>query len=238
MNEVITIENTEMQIREYAGQRVVTFDDICAVHHCERKRLTKHFERKRRHFVKDEDYFEMTRKELNDLTSPNSKIIGNPNIKAYLFTESGYLMIVKCLDDDIAWNVQRQLVNAYFRMKDFREELVTIDELADLRSGHPKYLTSSTPVPKNPSWYDRNKRRIKFICETAGCEHKKLYHVILSRLSDEYNINEANRIYVKEVGHKPQYAIDIVSYFPDLGRMADDILDKLEKCAREEVANR
>lgn len=28
MNEVITIENTEMQIREYNGQRVVTFKDI------------------------------------------------------------------------------------------------------------------------------------------------------------------------------------------------------------------
>lgn len=28
MNEVITIENTEMQIREYDGERVVTFKDI------------------------------------------------------------------------------------------------------------------------------------------------------------------------------------------------------------------
>lgn len=32
MNEVITIENTEMQIREYNGQRVVTFKDIDEVH--------------------------------------------------------------------------------------------------------------------------------------------------------------------------------------------------------------
>lgn len=32
MNEVITIENTEMQIREYAGQRAVTFKDIDTVH--------------------------------------------------------------------------------------------------------------------------------------------------------------------------------------------------------------
>ena len=32
MNDVITIENTEMQIREYNGERVVTFKDIDAVH--------------------------------------------------------------------------------------------------------------------------------------------------------------------------------------------------------------
>lgn len=32
MNDVITIENTEMQIREYNGERVVTFKDIDMVH--------------------------------------------------------------------------------------------------------------------------------------------------------------------------------------------------------------
>ena len=30
MNDAITIENTEMQIREYNGERVVTFKDIDA----------------------------------------------------------------------------------------------------------------------------------------------------------------------------------------------------------------
>ena len=28
MNEMVTVEGTEMQIREYEGQRVVTFKDI------------------------------------------------------------------------------------------------------------------------------------------------------------------------------------------------------------------
>ena len=32
MTDVITIENTEMQIREYNGERVVTFKDIDTVH--------------------------------------------------------------------------------------------------------------------------------------------------------------------------------------------------------------
>lgn len=226
MNEVITIENTEMQIKEYNGQRVVTFDDICTVHNCERKRLTKHFERKRKHFVKDEDYFEMTRKELNDLTSPNSKIIGNPNIKTYLFTESGYLMIVKCLDDDIAWNVQRQLVNAYFRAK----EEQSLEQITDFPNCPKRiYQTSSTPVPKNPSWYHRNRRRMNHICEKANVSLSTLYHHILVRLGEEYDLEQANKIYEQEIGHAPKYALDIVSYFPDLGRLADEFLDRLEK---------
>ena len=226
MNEVITIENTEMQIKEYKGQRVVTFDDICTVHDCERKRLTKHFERKRKHFVKDEDYFEMTRKELNDLMSPNLKIIGNPNIKTYLFTESGYLMIVKCLDDDIAWNVQRQLVNAYFRVKEER----SLEQIPDFPNCPKRiYQTSSTPVPKNPSWYHRNRRRMIHICEKANVSLSTLYHHILLRLGEEYDLEQANKIYEQEIGHAPKYAIDIVSYFPDLGRLADEFLDRLER---------
>ncbi|HNQ43870.1 MAG TPA: hypothetical protein PKI59_05545 [Candidatus Cloacimonadota bacterium] len=31
------------------------------------------------------------------------------------FTESGYLMLVKSLTDDLSWAVQRELVNSYFR---------------------------------------------------------------------------------------------------------------------------
>lgn len=33
-------------------------------------------------------------------------------------TESGYLMLVKSFNDDLAWQVQRCLVNAYFKVKE------------------------------------------------------------------------------------------------------------------------
>ncbi len=32
-----------------------------------------------------------------------------------LITESGYYMLVKSFTDDLSWDVQRQLVNTYFR---------------------------------------------------------------------------------------------------------------------------
>ncbi|MCR2683492.1 hypothetical protein NSP16_24280, partial [Salmonella enterica] len=32
-------------------------------------------------------------------------------------TESGYLMLAKSLTDDLAWQVQRDLVNSYFRQR-------------------------------------------------------------------------------------------------------------------------
>ena len=67
------------------------------------------------------------------------------------------------------------------------------------------------------------------ICEKANVPLSTLYHHILLRLGEEYDLEQANKIYEKEIGHAPKYAIDIVSYFPDLGRLADEFLDRLER---------
>ena len=226
MNEVITIENTEMQIREYNGQRVVTLKDIDIVHGKKSDTAKKSFQKHKQHFILGTDYFEMTRKEFGERYSPNEKVAGNPNLKTYLFTESGYLMIVKVFTDELAWNVQRQLVNAYFRAK----EEQSLEQITDFPNCQKRiYQTSSTPVPKNPSWYHRNRRRMNHICEKANVPLSTLYHHILLRLGEEYDLEQANKIYEQEIGHAPKYAIDIVSYFPDLGRLADEFLDRLER---------
>lgn len=50
MNGVITIENTEMQIREYNGERVVTFKDIDTVHQRPAGTARKAFYRNKKRF--------------------------------------------------------------------------------------------------------------------------------------------------------------------------------------------
>ena len=116
MNEVITIENTEMQIREYNGQRVVTFKDIDTVHENKSGTARRNFNRNKKHFIEGEDYFSLTMKNSNE-TNSYIRNITVPNKGITLLTESGYLMIVKSLNGDIAWKVQRQLVNSYFKVK-------------------------------------------------------------------------------------------------------------------------
>lgn len=202
-----------MQIREYNGQRVVTFDDICAVHKCERKRLTKHFERKRKHFLKDEDYYELTRKELNDLTSPNSKIIGNPMIKAYLFTESGYLMIIKCLDDDLSWKVQRQLVNSYFKVKQEIPERKTYPLLVE-----DKWLAEMEP-------------NFEYLCKEYKLTRKGLYHKILLDIGKSYNVDDYKILYKYEKGYEARFVMEVVSYFAELREEAEKTI--LEHVARK-----
>lgn len=219
MNDVITIENTEMQIREYNGQRVVTFKDIDRAHQRKSGTAKASFRRNKKYFQNGLDYVVLTKDNLNGTQST----IGNiPPKGITLLTETGYLMIVKTFTDDLSWSVQRQLVNTYFKAKQER------DILADTTQKIP-FRTSSTPVPRNPNWYQRNRRRMNRISEKLDISLSYLYHHILVRLGEEFNLDAANEIYRKEMGHPPKYALDIVSYFPELGRLADEYLDMVEK---------
>jgi hypothetical protein len=54
--------------------------------------------------------------------------------KGLLITESGYLMLVKSLQDDLAWKVQRELVNNYFRTKKVGQVLNTSELSKELQA--------------------------------------------------------------------------------------------------------
>ena len=89
-------------------------------------------------------------------------------------------------------------------------------------------MISCSPVPKVSEWYMRNRNRISAICKYADMERKELYHQILTFCSEKYDLNAAKKIYKKERGFTPTYAIDIVGYFPELANMADYYLNCVE----------
>lgn len=222
MAELIKIEGTELSIKEYNGERVVTLRDIDFVHQKKSGSSKRTFERYKSHFILNEDYFELTRKDLGDKLSPNEKIVGNPNLKTYLLTESGYLMVVKGFTDDLSWQVQRSLVNGYFKAKD----LATAVSTALIDDGL-KYNTSGTPLPKTKSWYDRNVEKINWICSRLGWQQSTVIHKLLVRIGAEYDLNEADRIYQQETGREKRYMLDLVDYFPELADMATNWIDEM-----------
>lgn len=113
--ELQKINNTDITIKEYNGQRVVTFKDIDAVHGRPDGTSRKRFNDNRDRFVEGEDYFKICASEFrthwNDIPAKATEDVT-------LITESGYLMLVKSFTDDLAWKVQRQLVKGYFRAKE------------------------------------------------------------------------------------------------------------------------
>lgn len=223
MAELVKIEDTELAIREYNGQRVVTFKDIDTVHKNKIGTARRNFNRNKKHFIEGEDFFCLTRGISNE-TNSYIRNITIPNKGITVLTETGYLMIVKSLTGDLSWQVQRQLVNTYFKVKE-QEKSVLQTEPLEL----PVYHTSSTPVPRNPSFYVRNRRKINKLCDMANTTLSVLYHHILMRVGEEYDLTAAEKIYENERGYKPVYPMDMIDYFPELGRLAEEFLNGLIK---------
>lgn len=220
MKEVITIENTEMPVREYNGQRVVTFKDIDTVHQRPEGTAKRNFRHNKKHFIDGEDYIVVNRSNQKDEIRTLGFSVPSRGIT--LVTESGYLMLTKSFTDDLSWKVQRELVNTYFRAK---SKPATLEQSSVCQP-------SNTPIPKNPSWYARNQRRMYRICNNANAPLSQLHYNIMLKIGEEYDLDKANEIYKKEVGHAPYHPLDLVEHFTDLGKLADSYLDRLEELDR------
>ena len=109
------INNVNLKIKEYKGQRVVTFKDIDMVHGRPAGTAKRNFNKNRDYFIEGEDFFiiELTGDEIRTQFGAGK----NAGKTLILLTESGYLMIVKSFTNDLAWSVQRELVRTYFRTR-------------------------------------------------------------------------------------------------------------------------
>ena len=214
MNEMVTVEGTKMQIREYDGQRVVTFKDIDKVHQRPNGTAKRNFTRNKKHFIENEDYYSITKKEFGTKFVPNEKsLVGNPNLEVILLTETGYLMLVKSLRDDLSWDVQRQLVKAYFKVKQEIPERKTYPLLVEDR------------------WLAEMEPNFEYLCKQYKLTRKGLYHKILLDIGKSYNVDDYKILYKYEKGYEARFVMEVVSYFAELREEAEKTI--LEHVARK-----
>lgn len=112
MNEIMKIGNQEIKVKECKGQRVITFKDIDLCHERPDGTARRNFNENKKYFIEGEDYFvRNTYEALNEygIVAPNG---------LKLITQQGYSMLTKPMNDDLAWAVQRELVNKYFNKPD------------------------------------------------------------------------------------------------------------------------
>ncbi|MFT8655953.1 MAG: ORF6N domain-containing protein [Acetobacter papayae] len=122
----IAINDCNVTVVEYAGQRVITFKMVDELHGRAEGTARKRFNDNKGRLSDGEDYFVRNSDEAKVMgfTAPNGLI---------LLTESGYLMLVKSFTDDLAWQVQKELVKGYFRAKEIISQKKEIDRIAMLR---------------------------------------------------------------------------------------------------------
>lgn len=205
MNEIIVINNHELKVKEFNGQRVVTFKDIDTVHERPDGTARKRFNDNKKHFIEGEDFYTLDQaSEIRTLGIERPQ--GGTPDKVLLVTESGYLMLVKSLTDDLAWEVQRKLVKSYFNRKRqlavqemMREQLGMID-------GHEERIKAL----EDTMTIDHGQQRVlertvnKTVIDVLGGNQSNAYHEISRKVFAECNRDLKNHFHVNSRDDVPR----------------------------------
>lgn len=137
MSNELIISGIPVKIIEYKGTRVLTTEEMALHHNIPTFRLNEKFRRNKKHFIKDVDYYIVTKKDVSESqTAILNLFVVNNMTEIYLFTESGYLRFVKTINDDKAWEIYGQLVESYFLMKRLNKtEQIFLEKSKENRKG-------------------------------------------------------------------------------------------------------
>ena len=113
-NNKILINGVEIETKEYKGQRVITSYDVAKLHEREPNEITKNFNRNKKKFVTEKDYFTVKRSEFSERFKIGQDFIPNNVKEIQLFTERGYLKLTKTFTDELSWKIQDMLIESYF----------------------------------------------------------------------------------------------------------------------------
>jgi toxin-antitoxin system, toxin component, bro family len=122
-SKLIAIADKEIEIKEYNGERIVTAWDIAELHERDVREVTQNFKNVNDKMILDEDYFVIPKEHISESKILIQNFIPNNVKEIILFTESGYLLLTKTFTDERSWNIQRQLVKSYFKLKELKEKV-------------------------------------------------------------------------------------------------------------------
>ena len=200
MNELIKIGNQEITKKEFNNQRVVTLKDIDLVHERPEGTAGRNFRENKERFIKGEDYYLV---KPSDVQGDEIRRAEINNYGTCLITEQGYLMLVKSFTDDLAWKVQRRLVNTYFRAKKLspqdmmRIQLGTLDD----HEGRLDKLENTMTIDYGQQQVLKKKVNIRVMNWLEGkhsnaykCVSKKVFSECNRDIQDYFDVNSRNNI--------------------------------------------
>lgn len=199
ITDCVIINTMPLAIKEYNNRRVVTFKDVDTLHQRPNGTARKRFNDNKSRFIEGEDYFKVCASEFRTRKIANISSKAQEDIT--LITESGYLMLVKSLTDDLAWKVQRELVNTYFRAKDMFTVFQTFSqtllnrissletEMADMK------LALETQKSMQPNfWLWKNhiaNKVIKTLTETLSIDIRSAYDMVYDSMTSIYGFDKS-----------------------------------------------
>lgn len=217
MNELQTINDVAITVKEHKGVRVVTFKDIDAVHGRPDGTARRNFNTNKSHLIEGEDYFKITpdefRTAIGDMDSRQQNDVT-------LITESGYLMLVKSFTDDLAWKVQRELVKGYFRVKkslsgaeqllaqaqylveqerrlsavENRQDELTLQVQHNSDAMDKVAVAYTAPLASGETWQESANRTVNSLVEQYGLNHQNFRRDIYAELEFTAGVDLQQRV--------------------------------------------
>ena len=213
MNDLVKIGNQEISKKEFKNQRVITFKYIDTVHERPDGTARKRFNDNKKHFIEGTDFFKITPSEFRTA-------IGDMDLRQQndvtLITESGYLMLVKSFTDDLAWDVQRQLVDSYFRKVKPLSQIEMMRIQLGMVDNHEDRITNL----ENNMTLDYGQQVVlgdavnKTVIDVLGGKNSNAYKEIGKKVFQEcnrdlkhyFNVNARNNVPKKRFDEAVEYA--------------------------------
>lgn len=139
----IIINEVEVPEIEYKQERVLPLKLIDEIHGRPEATARKRFNDNKQYFIENEDYFTISASEFRTQKWGYFGF-GRQSQNGILITKTGYLLLVKSFTDDLAWEVQRKLIEGYFidkpdylklKFSDFSSNLKEIRAITQLLPG-------------------------------------------------------------------------------------------------------
>lgn len=194
-NQITVINNHDLAVKEIGGQKVVTFRDIDTIHEKAEGTVKRNFNENKKYFIEGEDFYalkpaDFQKGEIRTLGIERSDV---PNRGKIYLTQMGYLMIAKSLAGDLAWHIQRQLVNSYFLNKTASEtQIVTIEQFQSMQKSISDLATNIsfikseifklTTSPKNSEWKRKINAKLTELNEITNIPRSSLLEQVFSKM--------------------------------------------------------
>lgn len=199
MENALQINDQQLMIKEYENQRVVTMWDIGNLHGVDTRNIRKNFENNCKYLIEGEDYYLLEKRNdfvVNLIHKEDLKKNAVSRAKDIpVFTETGYLMMTKPMTDQLSWQVQRTLINSYFKVKEIaKTEIAEVKEPLKLQelSEINKTIELMNSMFSKSRFSDSEKMTlVSSLLGTAGVELPKI------KISEP--VNKANYITLEEL---------------------------------------
>lgn len=241
-NQITAINNHDLAVKEIEGQRVVTFKEVDELHERLDGTAKKRFYENSDHFIENQDFYTL---KPADFLKSEKRTLGIskkdvPNRGKVYLTMVGYLMLVKSLTDDLAWHIQRQLVNSYFLSKTAPEtQVVPIEQfqamqksISDLTS-NISFIKSEifkmAYAPSNSEWKRKiNAKIIEISKETESSCSSTLNWICLKMKEKGYDIVKLIHQYEFENGlQTPCPTMEFLDKNKDVKKQFEILLDEM-----------